>query len=361
MTGTLREVTQTTPIQPTSQSPVSLRQRWLALRDRQPGLRIRNAADMLGVSEVELLATDCGNHVTRLDLDPCDLLAELSGCGPLMALVRNNAAVHETTGVFGRLQGKGHVRMFLGEQDQRLFVRGWTRAFAVQDDIRESVQFFNDRGQACFKLFTTGRTNLPAWRRRVSQYVSDDQTPTETDIAPPPNRQYRAALNTEQLHSFRQKWDAITDVHQFHGLLKTFGLQRHAALELAGPERASPVQPSAVASLLEGAQRQRVPLMTFVSNGDAVQIHTAIPGKLLRTGPWFNILDPSFNLHLNTEAVTSVWVIRRPSRDGIITSVEAFDVRQQSIVQFFGARREGEPENLQWRQLAEELPHATDQ
>jgi putative hemin transport protein len=31
---------------------------------------------------------------------------------------------------------------------------------------------------------------------------------------------------------------------------------------------------------------------------------------LKAVGPWYNILDPSFNLHLREDAIDQVWVVR---------------------------------------------------
>ncbi len=45
----------------------TLKSRWSDLLLEKPKLRIRDAATELGVSEVELLATRCGESVTRLE------------------------------------------------------------------------------------------------------------------------------------------------------------------------------------------------------------------------------------------------------------------------------------------------------
>ena len=45
-----------------------LLEKWRQLQNDNPGIRIRNAADELGVSEAQLLATRCdGEKVVRLD------------------------------------------------------------------------------------------------------------------------------------------------------------------------------------------------------------------------------------------------------------------------------------------------------
>ena len=53
---------------------LSLKEQWNQLKKDQPRLRIRNAADALGVSEVELLVTRIGEGVTRLNPDFKDIL-----------------------------------------------------------------------------------------------------------------------------------------------------------------------------------------------------------------------------------------------------------------------------------------------
>ena len=54
-----------------------LKEKWEALKAENPHLRIRNAAEQLGVSEAELLATNIGNGVTVLKTDFADLLQEV--------------------------------------------------------------------------------------------------------------------------------------------------------------------------------------------------------------------------------------------------------------------------------------------
>lgn len=41
-------------------TPVDLKERWASFKEQNPKTRIRDAAHSLGVSEVELLVTDCG-------------------------------------------------------------------------------------------------------------------------------------------------------------------------------------------------------------------------------------------------------------------------------------------------------------
>ena len=44
-------------------------------------------------------------------------------------------------------------------------------------------------------------------------------------------------------------------------------------------------------------------------------------------GPWQNVMDPGFNLHLRRDRITEVWAVEKQTRDGPTISVEAFDAR----------------------------------
>ncbi len=58
---------------------------------------------------------------------------------------------------------------------------------------------------------------------------------------------------------------------------------------------------------------------------------------------WLNVLDDDFNMHLRDTAVASAWVVKKPTVDGIVTSLELFDDKGDNLVIFFGKRKPGEP------------------
>ena len=324
---------------------------WQRLKTDNPKLRIRNAAERLGCSELDLLLTQLGDTVTWLDISGHELARQLPKLGRLMALVRNDDAVHETKGVFGELKGGENTGLFLGEQDQRLFFNHWRHLVSVDDGERRSIQVFDAGGSAIIKLYRQPNTHAGAWDNLVGKHATRlDEPPVLTGKSP-----YLRHPLTEPVDRFRQEWLAITDVHQFHHLIKRYGIDRLTAFEVAGPDLAHRVSLDAVEMALTACQADGIPLMTFVSNTGAVQIHTEVPKRLLRTGPWFNILDPDFNLHLNTDGLASVWISRRPTVDGWVTSLEAFDRDGRSVVQFFGERGEGKRERDDWRALMDNL------
>ncbi len=92
--------------------------------------------------------------------------------------------------------------------------------------------------------------------------------------------------------------------------------------------------------------------MVFTGNPGTLQIHTGPVVEVKPTGPWINVMDPGFNLHLNQTGVDQVWLVRKPTADGVVTSIELFDATGYLITTFFGKRKPGQPEDLNWRVLA---------
>ena len=150
---------------------------------------------------------------------------------------------------------------------------------------------------------------------------------------------------------FRAAWDAMKDTHDFHGLLLKYKVQRLQGLRLAGETRAYKVSNNALRATLETARERTLPIMVFVGNSGMVQIHTGVVENLKPMGPWFNVLDEAFNLHLREDHIDSAWVVLKPTEDGIVTSVELFDKEGGLIATLFGKRKPGEPEDLNWREV----------
>lgn len=70
---------------------------------------------------------------------------------------------------------------------------------------------------------------------------------------------------------------------------------------------------------------------------------------------WINIFNPDFTLHLIEDAIAESWITRKPTADGVVTSLELYAADGTQIAQLFGQRTEGTPEQAQWRKQIEAL------
>ncbi|WP_196223439.1 hemin-degrading factor [Roseibium sp. RKSG952] len=331
------------------------------MRTQYPKMRERDLARMLGVSEAELVASFCGHGTRRLEVRFDDIFEGLKTVGEVMALTRNESAVHEKIGPFEKFVSGKHAALMLGEQiDTRMFPSSWVHGFAVEkqdgDAVRRSLQFFDAHGEAVQKIHTRTATDLDAWNRLVDSLVSDNQSDViaEGVTEASPTERQKPASHLEPV--LRERWQGMTDPHQFHGLLRDLGLDRQSAFELAGDSWAWKLDPGAVTAMLHHAAGENLPIMCFVGNRGCIQIHSGPVENIMEKGPWINVMDPTFHLHLRTDHITTVWAVRKPADTEHVTSIEAYDDTGNLIIQFFGVRKEGQVERSDWRDLVERLP-----
>jgi len=341
----------------------SLKDRWEKLHRENPTVRIRDAARVLGVGEAELLATGCGENVTRLragmDKGWGDILLRVSSLGRVMALTRNEDAVHERKGLYREIQFFNHFGNVLGPDiDLRFFMNSWAAAFAVREEsahgTRESLQFFGPDGSAIHKIYLEAEADRVAFEKLIADFRSEDQSPSQT-VQPAKAKTLDRPDADIDVAGLLEGWRGLQDTHDFFLLLRKFQVGRLQALRLAGEEFAQAVPLDAGEKILRVAAEKALPIMVFVGNDGMIQIHTGTVEKIVPYGEWINVLDPEFNLHLRQSAVHSAWTVRKPTRDGDVNSLELYDAAGELIVQFFGKRKPGESELPQWREILKSL------
>lgn len=335
----------------------SLRDRLHELKSRQPHARMRDAAGTLGVSEGALVAACCGAEAVRLEPRWREFLPELPALGPVMVLTRNEAIVHEKDGTFGHIGFIGQMAQVVNHDvDLRIFLRHWQHLFAVEqtsgDRTLHSFQVFDGAGQAIHKVFLRPGSDQDAYRRIVAAYRSADQDPSFAAVAPAARPAAAAAADAAAL---RARWETLKDTHDFFPMLRDLGLTRHQAYQLAGADLARRLPASVLEATLRAAAAQELPIMIFVGNPGCIQIHTGPVHRIEQMGTWLNILDPGFNLHVRSDLLAEAWLVRKPTVDGTVTSIEIFDAQGEEIALVFGERKPGRPELQSWRNLAEQV------
>lgn len=329
-------------------------------RQEKPKMRERDFAASLGISEAEFAAAYCGEGVRRIEPRVSDVLMGLEALGEVMALTRNESAVHEKIGVYDKVGTGESTAIVLGEQiNLRIFPRRWVHAFAVEkrdgEDVRRSLQFFDAAGDAVHKVHLRPASDVAAYEKLVASLLSPDQKPGVVVKEVPAHEEGRASVPASAIE-LRKRWQAMTSVHQIYGLLNELNLGRLGAFRALGEDIAWPLATGSIEALFEQAVAGAVPIMVFVGSRGCVQIHAGPVANIKPMGPWLNVMDETFHLHLRLDHIAQVWAVRKPTEKGHVTSVEAFDAQGNGIIQFFGSRHEGEDEIRSWRTLAESLP-----
>ncbi|PIT70887.1 hemin-degrading factor [Bartonella tribocorum] len=330
----------------------------LRLREEKKEMRNRDFAVSIGISEAELIAAYCTvGKAKRLKTDVAILLESAPRLGTVMVLTRNEYAVHEITGRFEKIVQNEHVPITLGEIDLRIFAKQWKFGFEYDVVIlgkpTKSLQFFDQHGVAILKVYSKDMTNMEEWNKLVEKLLLEDQS-SVLDILPV-SLPVQCDVTELDIENFRDRWRKMTDVHQLHKIISEFKINRHHAVKHVGNEFADELQVNAVEMMLNQAAQQELPIMCFVGNGGCIQIFSGTVKNIKQTGPWLNVLDPHFDLHLLTSGIARVWHVRKPTRDGYVSSLEVFNKNDEMIVQFFGLRKEGQKEREDWRSLLKSL------
>jgi len=357
----------------------AIREQFTAMRQEKKA-RHRDIAETLNISEGELIAAHVGIspaeracilHATSLRAEWPDIIESLEALGEVMALTRNISCVHEKTGVYQKASHSKHMGLVLGgDIDLRIFYQHWAHGYAVREitgDTEQagqttqqlSLQFFDASGLAIHKVFMKPQSDINAYEALVARFASTEQnTGIQTSAAS--EKLLELADATIDVAGFRQAWSSLRDTHDFFGLLRKFAVTRTQALRLAEPQFVQKVEVSSCQELLQAAATEGVPIMVFTGNVGMIQIHSGPIHKVAVMGPWVNVLDPRFNLHLREDHIASAWVVKKPTTDGLVTSLELFDADGETIAMFFGERKPGKPELCEWRALIDQLLQETE-
>lgn len=161
--------------------------------------------------------------------------------------------MHEQVGQFTHQHLSGHAGLVLNPRalDLRLFLSQWASAFHLNDNGRQSIQFFDHHGDALLKVYATTQTDMAA-SGHPDRGISGGGAGT-ADPAPAGAGEICRYRRRRRLEN---DWRAMTDVHQFFGLLRKYQLSRQQAFRLVSDDLACRVDRHALPSLLETV-RQR--------------------------------------------------------------------------------------------------------
>jgi len=348
--------------------PKVIKEQWQELLQARPGTRIKDAADILNVSEAELLATSISENCIRLEGDWAELLLRMKSLGKVMSLTRNDHCVLENKGTFQKINVMGEAERqmatVIGPIETRVFFKAWHVAFAVKqpkkDKWLESIQVFDKQGVAITKIYLQDKSNREAYQQLIQDFTSSDQSFAQ-QVFPEEPVTYKEEVDNE---AFINEWSELKDTHDFFGLIRKYELHRQKAIHLAEGKFTHRIAVSAIQDVLEQAAKTKLPIMIFVGNRGNIQIHQGKVRTIKLLGPnermadsWLNIMDPEFNMHLRLSEIEEAWMVHKPTEDGTVSSIELFDKKGELTAQFFGLRKPGIQQKTEWADLLSTIPH----
>ncbi|MCB0278303.1 MAG: hemin-degrading factor [Calditrichaeota bacterium] len=330
----------------------SLIENWQRLKAQ--GLKQKEIADQLDITEAELIASMCdGEMVVRIKPDWLQLFSVFKQLGEVKTVTRNDSAVIEKNGEFEELDWNPHASTVVGTDiDLRIFHRIWRTAFLVHDETSRypySIQFFDRFGTAVHKLFLNDKSKMDVLFNWLPSLRSDDQS--EYEMIDPIEEKQGTELKQKPFdkEKFVQDWRNLKDTHDFYPLLMKHGIDRMTALRETDSDLAWQLTIDTIDNLLKTMSEQQIPIMIFVGNKGMIQIHSGPVKNIIERNQWINIMDSNLHFHLNRSKLAECWAVRKPTVDGDVHSIEVFDDQNELVVTFFGLRKPGKAETAEWR------------
>lgn len=329
-------------------TPVEIIRDTFAQQRRKHQARHRDIATQLGISECALIAAHTGPRegttegnicVTRLRPDWRALIDVFTRLGRVMALTRNHACVQENLGRYHiKHQDERVVQVWGGGIDVELQHHRWTHGFAVEETtaqgVQRSVQFFDGAGDAVHKVFLKADSDLVAFEALIAQFAHRDQTPQvpiHTSV-----QNVSTTNHPTNPWDLLSAWQRINTPDDFWSLVATMKLNGQEALRLVENQYAWQVTPDVCRLWLQEASEQSRGICVATGNTGAKQRHSGVVKRIVDMGPWLNVLDPDFNLHLRTDLICGAWQVTLPAADPHLTWLALFDDKEHLITSFLG-------------------------
>ncbi len=324
----------------------ALRDAWDALRAAQPGIRPREAALALGVSEAELVATGCGEHTVRLSPPWPPLLAGLSLLGRVVAQTRTARSVLEERGLYPSQPLRARAS---GGIDVRPACDRWFVGYAAVEAGVRQLAFYDRSGTAVHKVFVLDGAQGDAWEALARRHAHAVQLPVEY-LAPPSPVRARPDMAVD-VPTLRTGWAALQGHDGIDVLLHAHQVTRIQGLRLVGPRWAVPISCTSLPRVLRHAAIEGIPLTITVANHGGAQAYRGSLSRVYFSGRWLNARALDVSLQVRHDRVASAWLVRAPIFAGMTERYEFFDAHGEPVLQLASAREEGEAEPDRWRAL----------
>ena len=248
-----------------------LKQKWAALLEdpKHQKTRIKDAADILNVSEAELLSTTIGKNSFFLDVQNWGgFFKQITQLGPMMYLVRNDYVVHENKMLVNNIELDSN-NIILSNAKSIITINQDLIKYAIYTSsmIRGaevySIHLFDINGIAIIKIYLKNEC-LKDFEAIKNQYKIEYNFELQTIGSP-----NTANLNEEIL--------AINEV-------QNFSIQQY----------------------LEKISKNNIEIQIKVSNKVASSIYKGTINNVIHKFGWLNIMDPDFNLHAKDKEINKI-------------------------------------------------------
>ena len=277
-----------------------LKDQWIKLKQQEQykKIRIKDAADLLNVSEAELLSTTIGNNTEFIKSSNWSFfLQEISSIGEMMYLIRNDDVVHENITTIAKLNilDNQFIELYSNQSQTIINVLLIKFAFVTTAIIRgksvHSFQLFDKSGKAIIKIYLKNN-NQSEFDAIKNKY----QAPYKYELQKLMKNQN---IKNQKVHL---KQNLISYINRFQNN-QNYSIE---LMEKMKYEKSTISLHNYLIKIVETKSK----ITIGINNGAALQTYSGYIENVIHKFNWLNIMDKNFNLHIKDENIKSIFYNR---------------------------------------------------
>lgn len=288
----------------------NLKSKWKKFQQDNPKVRIRDAAYQMKVSEAELLSTEINETVSFLLIeDMTAFIKDVLKVDKIMLLIRSDYVVHEKTIKTKNIRLEDNQIIDLDKNDCSILdfnIDAFEYVFFQKKmhSNRElkSFQFFDKAGMAILKIYLKGK-DLGFFDEIDLKYKKTYNYEMQSDLD----------INNSNLLDSKIKINLPYDTSNSKTTCRDISVK---SLRL----------------ILENASDMKTPIQIHALGLGTIQYHRNTVRNIVDYGPWVNVIDQKFNLHVLENGLTRASLIQYQFKDCQQYLINFFDKNNTHVL-----------------------------
>ena len=288
----------------------NLKSKWKTFQKDNPKVRIRDAAYQMKVSEAELLSTEINETVSFLLIeDMAAFIKDVLKVDKIMLLIRSDYVVHEKTIKTKNIRLEDNQIIDLDKNDCSILdfnIDAFEYVFFQKKmhSNRElkSFQFFDKAGMAILKIYLKGK-DLGFFDEIDLKYKKTYNYEMQSDLD----------INNSNLLDSKIKINLPFDTINSKTTCRDISVK---SLRL----------------ILENASDMKTPIQIHALGLGTIQYHRNTVRNIVDYGPWVNVIDQKFNLHVLENGLTRASLIQYQFKDCQQYLINFFDKNNTHVL-----------------------------
>ena len=282
-------------------------------KENNKKIRIRDVAKKLNVSEAELLSTKVNDDVSYLKIKNYNLFfKDILNSDKLMFLIRTDNIVHELIVDSSYIDIKKNSFFDLKQNFPILEFNSKSFSYTFFEKKNHSgkelrsFQIFNKSGHSVLKIYLKGKSTY-IFDRIAKKYT------IEYDYIIQKNKhKFFVDSNKIEIFSFFK-----TD----YNLDAKFALDKQINLGN-----------NTLRYILEKSSAKKVPIQIHAFGNTIIQYYRGKVNNVIDFGPWINIIDKGFNIHIFESKITNAFLNKYTDNNNTLFVINFFDIDNNHVL-----------------------------